>query len=71
MQFTGDNPLDSDLETYAQELDATLTVPFFVRWLRQNRPTLDRISDEDLERLATECLYRFAFAPLNGERLAS
>ena len=54
------DPLMADLEIYAAELDATLTVPHFVRWLLEHRPRLARLDARDLETLAAETLYEFA-----------
>ncbi len=57
---TKQDPLMQDLELYAQELDATLTVPHFVKWLLENRPQLARIDPKALEGMAAESLYSLA-----------
>ena len=57
------NPLMEDLKLYAEEFDATLTVPYFVAWLLTNRPQLARLNPKDLETIAAESLYKFAHEP--------
>lgn len=54
------DPLMLDLEEYASEQDATLTVQNFVGWLLRKRPQLARISVPQLETMARESLLRFA-----------
>lgn len=61
------DPLMADLEIYAKELDATLTVPHFVVWLLKNRPQLSRLGAKDLEHMAAESLYKFAHAQLDPD----
>jgi pSer/pThr/pTyr-binding forkhead associated (FHA) protein len=52
-----------DVAKYAIELDATIRLPNFIAWLRENRENLETMDPNEIESIARECLYEFAYLP--------